>query len=277
MPEQPNSPIPPQGQLTTGLFRMRGEYSRWRKYGAPGWLIVYTLAGKGRFSYSRGELITSEGDLVLLAPKTLNDYGLEATLKSWDLLWAYFFPRGHWHELLQWPHVAPGLMHLRLAPANTRKQIVSLFQKSYQLNTSPRRHREILAMNALEQVLLCCDDINPLWDQTRFDARVLRAMEYLCENYSRPITIAAVANHCGISGSRLAHLFRRQSGQTMHQFLEQERITRARQLLELTQESVTNIGAEVGFDDLFHFSRRFKHLVGVSPRAYRQRVTSFPK
>jgi AraC family transcriptional regulator of arabinose operon len=233
------------------------------------------MGGKGRFGHDRGELIVSRGDFVLLAPRVRNDYGLEDSLKRWDLLWAYFFPHGHWHDLLQWPEEAPGLMRLRVEEDTSRTRIVKLLAECNRLNTSPRRHRELLAMNILEKAFLCCDDFNPVWDSIRFDPRILRAMEYVCKNLDRPTTITSIAEHCGISGSRLAHLFRSQSGQTVHQFLEQERIARARQLLELTQDSITGIAEKGGFVDLFHFSRRFKHYVGISPRGYRQRLGSF--
>jgi AraC family transcriptional regulator, arabinose operon regulatory protein len=277
MVETPNSPAPPEGQLSTGLFRMRHEYSRWRRNGAPGWLIIYTVDGKGRFGYDGGELTVDPGDLVILAPRALNDYGLENKLRRWDLLWAYFFPYNHWHELLHWPEVAPGLMHLCLTPGETRNRVVKQIMTCHRLNHSPRRHREMFAMNALETALLYCDEANPLVQRARLDPRMLRAMEYMSENLARHISVPQVARHTGLSISRFSHLFRSKTGQTPHQFLQRERISRARQLLELTQQSVTEVAAETGFDDLFHFSRSFKRYVGVSPREYRARVLASEK
>lgn len=273
MTTRPNSPLPPPGVLTTGLFRMKKNYARWREHGAPGWLLVYTLNGLGRFDYENGELLVRQGDIVLLAPKTLNDYGLEDTLKRWDLLWAYFFPHPHWHMLLQWPNEAPGLLRLHLPGGKLRTQIVRGLMEAHRLNIGPQRHREMFAMNALEKVLLCCNSINPRSEQPRMDPRILLAMDYLCQNLSATITLSLLARRCGMSVSRLAHLFREQSGQTPLQFLETQRMTHARQLLELTQESVANIASEVGFPYSFHFSRRFKHHTGVSPRNYRQNLS----
>jgi AraC family transcriptional regulator of arabinose operon len=254
---------------------MKKEYARWREHGAPGWLLVYTLKGMGRFGHRRGDLNVDTGDLVLLAPRTPNDYGLEGTLKRWDLLWAYFFPRPNWHALLRWPEVAPGLMQICLDLGKVRSEIVGQMMECHRLNMSPRRHKELFAMNALERVLLSCDDLNSNSECARFDPRVFRAMEFLCENVGNRVTLTGIAKYCGISCSRLSHLFRSHSGQTPRQFLERERISRARQLLELTQDSVTNIASEAGFTDVFHFSRRFKLHTGLSPRMYRQnRVAS---
>lgn len=269
---RPNSPLPPPGVLTTGLFRMKKNYARWREHGAPGWLLIYTLGGVGRFGYENGEMLARKGDMVLLAPKTLNDYGLEDTLKRWDLLWAYFFPHTNWHMLLQWPNESPGLLRLHLPGGALRTQIVRGLMETHRLNTGPPRHREMFAMNALERVLLLCDRVNPRSEHSRMDHRVLLAMDYLCQNLSETITLSILARRCGLSVSRLAHLFREQSGQTPLQFLEMQRMAHARQLLELTQESVGNIASEVGFPNSFHFSRRFKHHTSVSPHNYRRNL-----
>jgi AraC family transcriptional regulator of arabinose operon len=267
-----DSPTPPSGQLTTGQFHMTTNYARWREHGTPGWLLIYTLEGAGRFGYERGELRTRKGDLILLKPRTRNDYGLDGALQRWDLLWAYFFPRVDWHALLKWPEVAPGLLLLHLPKGITRTKVRSHLVEAHRLNTVPRRHREMFAMNALEKCLLFCDEVNPLSDQSRMDPRVLLAMNHLCQNSFRSVNLAAVAKQSGISVSRLAHLFRKESGQSPYQFVEAQRMSRACQLLEMTQESMAAIASELGFVDQFHFSHRFKHHLGVSPRSYRQNL-----
>lgn len=267
-----DSPTPPAGELTTGLFHMKKNYARWREHGTPGWLLVYTLGGVGRFGHERGELQVHKGDLVLVMPRTRNDYGLDGALQRWDLLWAYFFPRVEWHALLKWPEVSPGLRLLHLPMGVARKQVLRHFMEAYRFNTGPRRQQEMFAMNALERCFLYCEEINPLSEHSRMDGRVLMAMNHLCDNSFRDIGVAAVARKCGISASRLSHLFRKETGESLHQFLEMRRMARARQLLEMTQESMAAIASELGFADQFHFSRRFKHHLGVSPRKYKQNL-----
>jgi AraC family transcriptional regulator of arabinose operon len=257
-----------------GHFRMKKNYARWREHGAPGWLLVYTLGGMGRFGHAHGDLIARKGDLIVISPHVRNDYGLEETLNRWDLLWAYFFPRSDWIPLLKWPEGAPGILHLHLSNRAARTRIVRHLSEAHLLHTGAQRQREMLAMNALEKTLLLCDAINPRSEQSRMDARVLKAMDFICQNLARPVTLEWLSIHCGLSVSRLAHLFRAQVGQSPHQFLEMQRMTRARQLLELTQQPVATIAAETGFPDLFHFSKRFKRHFGVSPRHYRDQLTN---
>ena len=73
-----------------------------------------------------------------------------------------------------------------------------------------------------------------------------------------------------LSPSRLAHLFRSQTGQTPQQFVERERITRARQLLLLTSRTVAQIAGEVGYENPFYFTLRFKKHTGFSPTEWRR-------
>lgn len=251
---------------------MRKQYVRWREHGSPGWLLVYTLGGMGRFGHADGELLARKGDLVLLMPETRNDYGLENTLRRWDLLWAYFFPRKEWLSLLKWPQIAPGLLYLHLSNPTERAGITRQLHETHRLNSGPRRLREFFAVNAFEKALLLCDGANPNSERPFTDPRVEQAKDYLCENLAHPITLTLLARHCGLSPSRLSHLFREQVGQTPRQFLELHRLTQASQLLALTQQPICAIAAEVGFPDLFHFSKRFRRHFRVSPRGYRQQL-----
>jgi AraC family transcriptional regulator of arabinose operon len=265
------TPHPPVAQIVTGWFRERHKYSAWRPKGTDDWLLICTLGGRGRFGFSGGEWIAEPGDLVLLRPGTPHDYGLEPTRRRWELLWAHFHPRPHWIDWLNWPEIAPGLMRLGINDEKLRSRIEQRFADAHERATTARRRRDDLAMNALEELLLWCDGINPNAQTSKTDARVQAAMDHMCRHVADPITLDSLADISGLSVSRLAHLFRQQAGTTPQQFLELQRITRAKQLLELTAMSVKEIAREVGYGNPFYFSLRFKRNAGVSPKGYRSR------
>ena len=97
-------------------------------------------------------------------------------------------------------------------------------------------------------------------------------MDFLCHHLDSRATLDDLAAMAGLSVSRLAHLFKAQVGQTPQQFQEQQRLERARQLLELSGRSIQDIAADVGFENPFYFTLRFKRLTGQSPRDYRKRL-----
>lgn len=255
--------------LVTGYFHQGSGYSAWRERGTRDWLLIYTVSGKGRFGFGSGELIAEPGDWVLLRPGTLHDYGVESSLKKWELLWAHFRPRAHWLPLLNWPMVHRGLMRLRITDPAVAGRAVDRFLQSHQLAIGPQINRDLLAMNALEEVLLWCDQSNSN-AQRVVDDRVQSAMNYLIQNLHEKVTLNTAADFVGLSVSRFAHLFKNETGRTPQQFLEGQRLERAAQLLQRTTFSVKQIATAVGFDSPFYFSLRFKAGMKLSPKAFRE-------
>ena len=258
--------------IVTGHFREGPDYVTWRQHGTGDWLLVYTLGGSGQFKFGDGgHICTGADDLTLLRPGTLHDYRTEG--EHWELLWVHFHPEPAWQPLLAWPEVVPGLMTLRPADTAAAEKISERLQEMHRLATGALPRRDLLAMNALEEVLLRCDML-PRPGALRLDPRVQTAMDILCRRLGDPVSFETVAAECGLSASRLSHLFREQSGQTLTQFLEQQRVSRACQLLDFTTRSVTAIAAEVGYENPFYFTLRFKQHTGHSPRSYRRRLTT---
>lgn len=255
-------------QILTGHFREVTGYRATRPTGAGDWLLILTVGGAGRFGHIGGETVTAPGDLVLIRPHTMHDYAVAATADRWDLLWAHFQPRDHWFGYLDWPELSTGTMLLRGVGAAIEKQFVRMDR----LFHAPRRLREDFAMNALETLLLQCEALNPRADGAALDGRVAAAMDFLDRNLSRPIVVDDVAAAVALSSSRMAHLFRSETGRTIQSYLEAQRMQRAVELLTRTGFSVQQIAAAVGFDSAFYFSRRFKLWTGLSPSTWRDRV-----
>ena len=110
----------------------------------------------------------------------------------------------------------------------------------------------------------------------RTDPRVRRAMDYLAANLRQPFRLETLARHCGLSVSRLAHLFKTGAGTSPQQFFEQQRMWHAGQLLRLTGLPVAEVAVEVGYDDPFYFSNRFRRYAGKSPTQFRRQRKPIP-
>jgi AraC family transcriptional regulator of arabinose operon len=268
---QSETPAPVVAPLVTGHFRELPGYATWRTHGTSDYLLMLTRSGKGRIGWTGGEREVVSGDVVLLRPGTLHDYGIARRAAGWELLWAHFLPRPHWLEWLGWPEVAPGVGLLSLgADGESRERVEEALAEMNRRARGGLPRREAFALNALEAALLWCDAANPRSAQGRMDSRVVRAMEILRERLHEPVPVSELAQAVGLSASRLSHLFREQVGQTPQRFVEAERIARAKQLLSLTSRTVAAIAEEVGYENPFYFTLRFKKYTGQSPREWRR-------
>ena len=100
--------------------------------------------------------------------------------------------------------------------------------------------------------------------------RLLRARDAMDRRYAEPLDIAALARIARVSEAHFLRTFRATFGETPHRYLQRRRVERAMYLLRETDRSVTQICMEIGFTSLGTFSRTFRAIVGVSPRAYRR-------
>jgi AraC family transcriptional regulator, arabinose operon regulatory protein len=263
---KPTSPLyPPVLELLTGHYHEGSGYRVVRRDGVADWLLIATVSGRGRFGHVGGDGVVEPGDWVLVRPGTPHDYGVEPSLKRWEIVWAHFQPRAHWLPWLNWPAVAPGLMKLTIGDDKS----LARFREVHALFAGDLRRSEAFAMNGLEALLLECDRQNPLAMISSYDERIRRAMDYVERNLARKVTLADIARAVGLSSSRLAHLFREQSGQTPQHYLEGLRMQRAAELLRRTGFSIKQIADAVGYDSQFYFSQRFKVRTRQSPSSFR--------
>ena len=100
-----------------------------------------------------------------------------------------------------------------------------------------------------------------------------KAVDFLEENYYKPITLRQVADAVYVSPFYISRLFSRQLGKTMTEYLNAIRIKHACGLLEGVQYKVYQVGEMVGIPDAHYFSRIFKKQMGVTPTEYRNSVS----
>jgi two-component system, response regulator YesN len=98
---------------------------------------------------------------------------------------------------------------------------------------------------------------------------IRRALIYIAEHFTEPITLADVARAAQLSRFHFCRLFHHETAVPFHDYLQELRITRAKALLADRYLRVTEIAYAVGFNDLSHFDRTFRKVVGCSPTAYR--------
>ncbi len=101
------------------------------------------------------------------------------------------------------------------------------------------------------------------------DRKLLQVTNYINDCLDQDIKLADLAQLLDMSQSHFSHLFKQSMGISPHQYLLQQRIERAKQLLKQTDRSVMEIALACGFDSHSHLSKQFRQLTGMTPKAYR--------
>jgi AraC family transcriptional regulator len=97
-----------------------------------------------------------------------------------------------------------------------------------------------------------------------------RAIRFLYEKYSEPLSLADIANSAILSRFHFCRTFRDATGVTPGRFLSAIRIYQAKRLLLNTRMSVTDIAFAVGYNSLGSFSNHFTESVGIAPGRFRR-------
>ncbi len=110
-------------------------------------------------------------------------------------------------------------------------------------------------------------------DDTQLD-QIDAILKRITDNIAQELSAAQLATELGMTESRFSRFFRRATGNTFTDFVNQVRINRACQLLMESERLITHICYEVGFNNVANFNRRFLNIKGMTPSEFRRRVDS---
>ncbi|MBE6955822.1 MAG: helix-turn-helix domain-containing protein [Ruminococcaceae bacterium] len=100
-----------------------------------------------------------------------------------------------------------------------------------------------------------------------------RAMAYIERNLAEKITLSQIAQHFYVSESTISQTFRKKVGVSFYRVVTQRRLIAAKQLI-LEEHALESVAEQCGFMDYSAFYRAFKQEFGISPRQYRNLVST---
>lgn len=99
------------------------------------------------------------------------------------------------------------------------------------------------------------------------------AKEYTKQNYQKmDLSLQEVADAVGISRTYFSKMFKDMTGEKYWDYLSRYRIEKAKEILLNTNLGQAEISEKVGYGSEFHFSRKFKEIVGMSPNKFRKNI-----
>lgn len=100
---------------------------------------------------------------------------------------------------------------------------------------------------------------------------IAKALEYIDKHYREAISSDQLSLEVGLSKPKLQAGLQIATGNTLHNYLLQVRIEKAKQLLEDTNDPIKSIAVAMGFKRPSHFISIFKELTSLTPIEYRLR------
>ncbi|MBV1933685.1 MAG: helix-turn-helix domain-containing protein [Parvibaculaceae bacterium] len=108
------------------------------------------------------------------------------------------------------------------------------------------------------------------WHSKTRDPLVEKADAWIRKHKGAAIRVDDLAAHLGVGARTLLRKFQSHAGMTPQSYIQSVRLDQAKQLLEISDATVAQVGADVGFSDENAFRRAFAHRTGVSPTQYRK-------
>ena len=126
----------------------------------------------------------------------------------------------------------------------------------------------ILAVNLLRQHATTRPHL-PVYEGGLPSRQLRQVLDYIDTHLDQEIKLADLAQLLDISQFHFSRLFKQSLGVSPYQYLLQQRVERAKQLLKSTDRLITDIALACGFNSHSHLSKQFKQLTGTTPKAYR--------
>jgi AraC family transcriptional regulator len=98
-----------------------------------------------------------------------------------------------------------------------------------------------------------------------------RVLEYINANLHQDVKLEDIAKVAGMSQYYFCRLFSKSMNIPPYQYLTQQRIERAKQLLKFSEITISDIAYSCGFNSQSHLTQQFRKLTGVTPKVYRNK------
>lgn len=226
-------------------------------------LLIYCRAGQGWLETADGRLMVGGGDLLLLPKGAAHAYGADPD-KPWTIYWVHFdgelvadFLRPLGKGPLWRIGVQPRLLAEFDALLNVRKQGLSLPHFIY-------------AAHQL-QVLLTSLAVLPARAKLK-SGRVLdvdAVQAVMRAHLHDSLNLDELAAQFKLSRFHFAKTYRDLTGHAPIQAFIQLKMAHACRLLDEGGQGIRQVAEQLGYEDVYYFSRLFRKVVGMAPSHYR--------
>jgi AraC family transcriptional regulator len=177
------------------------------------------------------------------------------------------------HETLnKQPSALDPLLGFRIYGPQLESIALLLFAELRQKNLGSRLYIDslsnILVVHLLRQYTTAKLDVST-YEGGLSQHQMAQVLDYINDYLHQDIKLADLAVLLDMSQYHFCHLFKQSIAVPPYQYLLQQRVERAKQLLKNSDRSIADIALLCGFNSHSHLSKQFRQLTGMTPKAYR--------
>lgn len=225
-------------------------------------VLIIALQGTATVCVNDRVIRLSEGEGLLVFPFQFHHY-IDAGQK--DILWIFITFDMAAAESLQPMQYRPFVFTQEARSLTT--ELIAVYQKEGRMSELPALLLALLLARLRRQ-----EPAPRRKPELPSAPGMVMQVNQLAHQNNESLGIKALAAALGISQSHLRARFRASCGVSLGRHLRRLRLERARGLLRLTPNRVSEIAEQCGFNSIYSFSRAFRAAFGQPPVAYRQSV-----
>ena len=244
----------------------RGHYT-YRKKGLPENFLFYCVDGAGWYQIGDRKQEVGPNQFFILPQNVEHAYG-SADDNPWSIYWIHFGGE----SLSQMNSLQAVQKHFKPFYIKSSGEIITMFSRMYKaLELGYSTDNLIFANLCLPHFLSLFiynskhTTVSPNDKLDVVDSAILYMQEHINEN----ISLQDLSSHYNYSASRFSSLFKQKTGYAPIDYFIQMKMQKASQQLDFSSSSVKDIALSMGFDDPYYFSKRFRKIIGLSPKQYR--------
>lgn len=233
----------------------------------PNYIIHYIMDGKGIYRVGEKKYKLSKGQGFLIEPEELTFYQADQE-EPWSYLWVGVGGTGA-KKFIQDIGLNSQQRIFRCADGEKLNEIVMDMMKHTRSTVSDLYYLQG-KLYELFSVLAADVVIEELMEENKENRYIQEAVTYIRNHYAAGLTVEELAGYLGVNRSYLYTLFKNKLQLSPKEFLTKFRISRAREQLILTEESVENIAVACGYHSTLVFTKNFKQETGMTPTEFRK-------